>query len=60
MSGELDAHGSFKVTEPVFARIAGRDLESKLGHVKDLLEALTGELQSASDAPSVAKSSRRL
>jgi uncharacterized membrane protein len=37
--GELDAHGFFKLAEPVFARMATRELESSLGHLKDLLEA---------------------
>ena len=37
--GELDAHGFFKLAEPVFARIAGRELETNLAHLKDLLEA---------------------
>jgi uncharacterized membrane protein len=36
--GELDAHGLFKLAEPVFARMTGRELESNLGHLKDLLE----------------------
>jgi carbon monoxide dehydrogenase subunit G len=36
--GELDAHGLFKLAEPVFARMVGRELESNLGHLKDLLE----------------------
>jgi uncharacterized membrane protein len=39
VGGELDAHGFFKLAEPVFARITGRELESNLGHLKDLLEA---------------------
>jgi uncharacterized membrane protein len=39
ITGELDAHGFFKLAEPVFARITGRELESNLGHLKDLLEA---------------------
>jgi uncharacterized membrane protein len=39
VSGELDAHGLFMLAEPVFARITGRELESNLGHLKDLLEA---------------------
>lgn len=39
VAGELDAHGFFKLAEPVFARITGRELESNLGHLKDLLEA---------------------
>src|SRR5947199_4614916 len=38
VSGELDAHGLFKLAEPVFARITSRDLEANLGHLKDLLE----------------------
>ena len=38
-AGELDAHGLFKLAEPVFARITGRELEANLGHLKDLLEA---------------------
>ena len=37
--GELDAHGLFKLAEPVFARMTGRELESNLGHLKDRLEA---------------------
>ena len=39
VTGELDAHGFFKLAEPVFARITGRELEANLGHLKDLLEA---------------------
>ena len=39
VAGELDAHGFFKLAEPVFARITGRELEANLGHLKDLLEA---------------------
>jgi uncharacterized membrane protein len=39
VTGELDAHGLFKLAEPVFARITGRELEANLGHLKDLLEA---------------------
>src|SRR2546423_3208618 len=39
VSGELDAHGLFKLAEPVFARITRRELEANLGHLKDLLEA---------------------
>jgi uncharacterized membrane protein len=37
--GELDAHGLFKLAEPVFARMTARELEANLGHLKDLLEA---------------------
>jgi uncharacterized protein YndB with AHSA1/START domain len=36
---ELDAHGFFKLAEPIFAGIARRELRSNLGHLKDLLEA---------------------
>jgi uncharacterized membrane protein len=39
VTGELDAHGFFKLAEPVFARITGRELEANLGHLEDLLEA---------------------
>jgi len=39
VSGELDAHGVFKLAEPVFARMTSRELEANLGHLKDLLEA---------------------
>jgi uncharacterized protein YndB with AHSA1/START domain len=38
-SVELDAHGFFKLAEPIFAGIARRELRSNLGHLKDLLEA---------------------
>jgi carbon monoxide dehydrogenase subunit G len=38
VSGELDAHGLFRLAEPVFARITRRELEANLGHLKDLLE----------------------
>jgi len=43
VSGELDAHGFFKLAEPIFARITGRELEANLGHLKDLLEATSPE-----------------
>ena len=39
VSGELDRHGFFKLAEPVFARLTGRELEASLGHLKDLLES---------------------
>ena len=39
MIGELEAHGFFKLAEPLFADMAGRELEASLGHLKDLLEA---------------------
>ncbi|HZQ65817.1 MAG TPA: SRPBCC family protein [Gaiellaceae bacterium] len=37
--GELDAHGLFRLAEPVFARLTSRELEANLGHLKDVLEA---------------------
>jgi hypothetical protein len=37
--GDLDAHGFFKLAEPVFARMAGRELETSLDNLKDLLES---------------------
>jgi uncharacterized membrane protein len=39
VSGELDAHGLFKLAEPVFARMTSRELVANLGHLEDLLEA---------------------
>ena len=38
MVGETDAYGFFRLTEPVFARMASRELEANAGHLKDLLE----------------------
>lgn len=38
MATDTDAHGFFKLTEPVFARMARRDLSASAGHLKDLLE----------------------
>jgi hypothetical protein len=38
-TGEIDGHGFFKLAESVFARMAGRELETSLRHLKDLLEA---------------------
>jgi uncharacterized membrane protein len=39
VTGQLEAHRLFKLTEPVFARMTSRELEASLGHLKDLLEA---------------------
>jgi uncharacterized protein YndB with AHSA1/START domain len=39
MSTDTDAHGFFKLAEPLFARMARRDLASSAEHLKDLLEA---------------------
>ena len=54
VSGELDAHGLFKLAEPVFARITARELEANLGHLRDLLEA-----ESATAEEGAALSARR-
>ena len=37
-TGELDAHGFYKLAEPVIRRMATRELETSLGNLKDLLE----------------------
>jgi carbon monoxide dehydrogenase subunit G len=50
VSGELEAHGLFKLAEPVFARITRRELEANLGHLKDLLEAEKGTGRDAAAA----------
>ena len=39
MGLEMDAHGFFRLAEPVFARMAKRELRANLGTLKDLLEA---------------------
>jgi hypothetical protein len=39
MTMETDAHGFFKLAEPVFARMARRDLATSAEHLKDILEA---------------------
>jgi uncharacterized protein YndB with AHSA1/START domain len=39
-TGELDAHGFYKLAEPVIKRMATRELEASLGNLKDLLEAV--------------------
>ena len=36
---ETDAHGFFALAEPVFRRMARREIEANAGHLKDLLEA---------------------
>jgi hypothetical protein len=38
VTGELDAHRTFKPAQPVFASITSRELEASLGNLKDLLE----------------------
>ena len=38
VAGELDAHRTFKLAQPVFASITTRELEASLGNLKDLLE----------------------
>lgn len=42
MTMDTDAHGFFKLAEPVFARIARRDVAASLGNLKDILEARDG------------------
>jgi hypothetical protein len=54
VTGGLDAHGLFKLAEPVFARITGRKLEANLGHLEDHLEA-----ESATAQETAALSARR-
>lgn len=39
MTGETDAHGLFKLAEPVFAKLAHRELVTDCETLKDLLEA---------------------
>ena len=39
---DTDAHGFFRLAEPVFGRMAGREMEANLGHLKDALEAGAG------------------
>jgi uncharacterized membrane protein len=39
VQGDIEGHGFFKLAEPVFARLTGRELEANLGHLKDVLEA---------------------
>ena len=41
MSLETDAHGFFKLAEPVFARMARRDAVASLENLKDILESDT-------------------
>ena len=42
MTLDTDAHGFFKLAEPVFARMARRDFVASLGNLKDILEARNG------------------
>lgn len=39
MGVEMAAHGFFKLAEPVFARMARREIRANLANLKDLLEA---------------------
>ena len=39
ISMETDAHGFFKLAEPVFARMARRDMVASCEHLTDILEA---------------------
>ena len=42
LDSEMDAHGFFKLAEPVFDRMARRDVAASLGNLKDILEARDG------------------
>ena len=46
---ELDAHGFFKLAEPIFSQITRREIASNLGHLKDLLEAGADEPEGPPD-----------
>jgi len=37
--GYVEQRGFFKMAEPLFASMAGRELEASLGHLKELLES---------------------
>lgn len=39
MAVEAEAHGFFRLAEPVFGRIVKREMKANCGHLKDLLEA---------------------
>ena len=49
MTMETDAHGFFRLAEPVFARIARREMQANSDTLKDLLEA--GVAGAAVDTP---------
>jgi uncharacterized membrane protein len=49
MTMETDAHGFFKLAEPVFRRMARRDVVASCEHLKDLLEARRND--SRTDGP---------
>lgn len=38
-TGYVEPRGFFKMAEPLFTSMAGRELEASLGHLKELLEA---------------------
>jgi hypothetical protein len=38
-TGFVEAKGFFKMAEPLFASMAGRELEASLGHLKELMES---------------------
>jgi hypothetical protein len=48
VTGELDAHGFFKLAEPVFAGIAGRELEANLSQLGQLLGSRLAPTRAAS------------
>jgi hypothetical protein len=38
-TGFVERRGFFRMAEPLFTSMAGRELEASLGHLKELLEA---------------------
>jgi uncharacterized protein YndB with AHSA1/START domain len=43
-TGYVEQRGFFKIAEPLFVSMAGRELEASLGHLKDLLEPTSDAL----------------
>jgi uncharacterized membrane protein len=56
VTGELDAHGFFKLAEPVFAGLVGRELQANLS----LLQALLGDRNAPTSAASALSDERVL
>ena len=51
MEGETDAHGFFKLAEPVFARMARREWATSCSLLKDVLEASDSRNDFRTDGP---------
>ena len=51
ISMETDAHGFFKLAEPVFARMVRRDMVASCENLKDILEANGSRNDSRTDGP---------